>query len=260
VAGLWHMFDRLPCGIQRRTKMVLASIGTSLHLSPSGALLSNDIRRRLPRQQMKVIFDVGANVGQSAMTFLVNYPRAQVFSFEPAPKTFAVLQESVKRFSNVKAYGVGMGHKREMVRFNCTKAASESYGIAVDQSDEDQPLVPITTLDEFCAEHCVPRIDYLKVDTEGNDLNVLIGAQKMLMDAEIGIVIVECSMNPDNKLHVPFSDFYHFMSPLGYRVFGVYEQVEEFIERKPNLRRANVAFISPSVISRNSGNPGQMIV
>lgn len=112
-------------------------------------------------------------------------------------------------------------------------------------------MVSLTTIDEFCAARGVVSIDYLKIDTEGNDLNVLIGAAAMLDRNAIKIIAAEVSTNHDNMRHVPFDDIYRFMCPKGYRVFGLYEQTPEFFEGRPNLRRANVVYISREVIARN---------
>jgi hypothetical protein len=64
--------------LARSFEKLLGELQNSLRLSPPDALLSEDIRRRLPKQAMKiifdqapmVIFDIGANVGQSTLAFL----------------------------------------------------------------------------------------------------------------------------------------------------------------------------------------------
>lgn len=248
---LIRKFDLLPGAVQRPIKRTLARIGTALQLSPTGALLTEDIRRRLPRERMRVIFDVGANVGDVTMTFTINYPEARIFAFEPVEQNYRRLERAAARLEQVTAFNIGLGERCETVRFDCSGDASTAFRVAADQSNEANPPVTMTTLDAFCEQNGIETIDYLKIDTEGHDLKVLAGARKMLSEQRIGFAIAECSLNPDNSLHVPFCDVLAFMSPLGYRVFGFYEQTEEFMTGKPNLRRANVAFISAQVIARN---------
>lgn len=246
---LSQLFESLPAPAQRKSKIALASIGRRIHITANGALLFDDIRRRLKNERFEVIFDVGANVGQSAKNLTLHYSGSRIYSFEPAPNTFKTLQRAVKSFGNTVAVNLGMGDKPQTVRFD-DRGPSDMARIG-DQSDETLPRVEITTVDDYCSQNGIHRIDYLKIDTEGNDLNVLKGAIRMLSDSRISVIVVECSMNPDNKRHVPFNDFYQYLCPMGYRVFGLYEQVSEFIENKPHLRRSNVVYISREVIRRN---------
>jgi hypothetical protein len=67
-------------------------------------------------------------------------------------------------------------------------------------------------------------------------------------------VLAECSMNPANDSHVPFSEIYEHLTKFGFALFGFYEQVREWPTREPHLRRCNVCFISQKVIMRNRYN------
>ena len=109
----------------------------------------------------------------------------------------------------------------------------------------------IETFDEWADEARLDAVDYLKVDTEGRDLEVLRGAERRLGAGSIGLVEVESGLNPDNELHVPDRSFREFLEPKGYRLFGVYEQTLEWPSRRPFLRRANLVFIAPRLIEEN---------
>ena len=106
------------------------------------------------------------------------------------------------------------------------------------------------TLDDFCQDQKINHISYLKVDTEGADLDVLQGARGALERNEIDFVEVEAGMNPHNKYHVPLEKLKSFLEGHDYYIFGIYEQVREWIEKKPNLRRTNAVFISNKMISQ----------
>ena len=49
-------------------------------------------RFRKDSKQVRIIFDVGANIGQTALSYLKNFPDAEIFSFEPISETFQQLQ------------------------------------------------------------------------------------------------------------------------------------------------------------------------
>jgi hypothetical protein len=69
----------------------------------------------------------------------------------------------------------------------------------------------------------------------------------MLEQKKIGFIEVEAGMNPDNKYHVSFDDLKNYLESFDYYLFGVYEQFQEWIIKKPILRRCNPVFISKSV-------------
>jgi hypothetical protein len=84
--------------------------------------------------------------------------------------------------------------------------------------------VDIVTLDEFCQDKGIDHINYLKIDTEGGDLDVLKGAVKMLTEQRIDLVEVEAGMNPSNTWHVPFEALKEFLESHRYFLWN-YEQV-----------------------------------
>lgn len=249
--NIFIVLGNLPSPMQRAIKHSLSWIGRTLQVVPIGSLLSDDVRRRLRHEDIRIIFDVGANVGQSAKGFQVNYPNATIYSFEPSPTTFSKLKSATQHARRVRAYNLAFGDRAAVLRFDCNDSASERHHIAQNQLDNTLPSVHVATIDSFCVENDIRYIDYLKIDTEGHDLSVLVGAESMLRTSAIGLVVVECSMNPDNDFHVAFPRIYDLMSLNGYRIFGVYEQVEEIVAMMPNIRRANVAFLSPRIIQRN---------
>jgi FkbM family methyltransferase len=234
-----------------QAKRLVANVGARLHLAPHGAILFFDIERSLPHETIATVFDVGANTGQSAHKFATNFPKARIWSFEPSPDTFKVLKASTAGLKNVTPVNVGFSSASGTMRFDTRNSASDMHQIAADQSDNALPSARFTKLDDFCAEQRIKDVSFLKIDTEGHDLEVLAGAELMLRASAIGIIIVECSMSRDNRRHVALCDMQGFLEDRGYRLFGFYEQTNELFTGKPNLRRANVAFVSPSVIARN---------
>ena len=102
----------------------------------------------------------------------------------------------------------------------------------------------VITLDEFCRDNAVHHVNYLMIDTEGGDLEVLKGAEQMLTDQRIDFVEVEASMHAGNQAHVPFELLKHYLESKGYVLFGIYRQMSEVPRDGPHLRRTNSTFIS----------------
>jgi FkbM family methyltransferase len=244
--ALVRSFDHLCGGFAKRAyrRLVRAS-----NADPGPDPLG-DIARRLPAERVDTIFDVGANVGQSSREFISAFPNATIYSFEPSPETFAKLLEGIPTCERFLPHNMGLSSRQAMLRFD-TRRQNDMHRIGPNQEDETLPLVEVTTLSAFCKSSNVGKIDYLKIDTEGHDLEVLRGAQDMLAAGAIALAQAECSVNRDNKYHVPFSELHSYMENLNYRLFGIYEQTHEWTKGKPILRRVNVVYASQQVVERN---------
>jgi len=199
---------------------------------------------------VEIIFDVGANHGQSAAIFRQWYRHATIHCFEPVSATFRILNAAVGRWPTVQTHNIGFG----------AIAGPQSVVLQSDDrrthlgtvpSDAPTELIELDTLDAFCASHQFSRIDYLKVDTEGHDLAVLHGAASLLRNGSVAIVEVEAGMNVDNRFHASAESLATYLASSGYRLFAVYEQVLEWPTADAYLRRANLVFVSPETVRRN---------
>ncbi len=111
--------------------------------------------------------------------------------------------------------------------------------------------VNVLTLDSFWQDRNINHISYLKIDTEGGDLNVLKGGEKLLAEQRIDFVEVEAGMNAYNKRHVPFETLKSYLEAKNYFLFGIYEQVQEWPTQHTHLRRVNSVFMSRTMIDRS---------
>ena len=66
----------------------------------------------------------------------------------------------------------------------------------------------------------------------------------MLFKQSIDFIELEAGIDPNDHLHVRFEDIKAYLEEKNYFVFGIYEQVQDWVNRKPILRRVNVLFIS----------------
>jgi len=219
---------------------------------PRGVDVISDMARWLPNHAVTVAFDVGANKGQSATEYLEAFPSAHVYSFEPVPSTFELLTACTKGHARAHcfrlAFAATEGTATMLLDSRSTMATLET---APGDAGANTVSTPMTTIDAFCSANAIERIDFLKIDTEGYDLEVLKGGARMLREQRIGLVSVEAGMNPGNTRHVPLETLKNHLEGCGYFMFGVYEQVGEWPTQEPHLRRVNPAFVSKKVIEAN---------
>jgi FkbM family methyltransferase len=146
----------------------------------------------LAKQNPQFCVDIGANEGLYAAE-LLRRTRATVVAFEPLPKAFRVLEGLRSEHpGRLFAYNCGIGDRQGDLELfygdECTSLASFSKSAAnidyVGKSNVKAVRVPVVTLDGFFAEEGrrfpFSEIDFLKIDTEGYEYNVLVGARETI--------------------------------------------------------------------------------
>lgn len=206
---------------------------------PRGADLFADLRNDLPHVQMRTVFDVGANVGQSVETYLAEFPDATIHSFEPVPNTYAQLSNRFGGNPRVKLHQLAFGAEAGELRMTVPEGYSDTAFI----SDDGDIAVPVRTLDSFWTD----RINMLKIDTEGHDLKVLEGGKGLLAQQLIDVIQVEVGMSPRHHLHVRFEDMKAFMEANGMELFSIIDQAPNFVPGAPYMQRADAVFISEAL-------------
>jgi FkbM family methyltransferase len=204
-----------------------------------------------------VIFDVGAHRGESLYIFNHWFPRSHVHCFEPGGEAFAALCKHARNNPRATCVNAALsdnvGEGTLYVRRGTANSSLLNY--TTEHRAEDlrhEEAVRIDTIDNYCAANGIERIDMLKVDTEGLDLSVLTGGRAMFERVAIGIVQVEAGMEQKNTKHVPFQAFLDFFEKYEYSLFGVYDQALDWTTGRLALRRCNLVFMSPDIVSSPS--------
>ncbi len=196
---------------------------------------------------ISLVFDIGANLGESALKFDVAFAGARIHCFEPVRETFEKLRSNVGGYRNINCHHFAFGSSDGEGIVYLTEQSNTSSLIKPKNPLESE-AVKIRTVDEFARDRQITRIDLLKIDTEGFDLEVLKGAQAILSAGQVPFVLVEVGFHPGDSRHVLFDDVRSFLHPMGYAVFGIYDQQLEWSGEK-RLRFANVCFSNESAFT-----------
>ena len=213
-----------------------------------------DISELLSFDSEVLIFDVGANEGQTVKGLRKWFPESRIFSFEPQQGPFEALSSSVADDPGVRVVQLGLSDSSGELEFAVGRNSVTGrvlVGNATSRKGESSFRIPVMRGDDFCRREGVERINVLKIDAEGHDLKVLVGFVEMLRDQRIDMVQVEAGVYKGNGTHAPFLDIWKFLDGVGYHVFGVYDQVLEFKENVSVLRRVNPVFISDHFARKN---------
>lgn len=174
-----------------------------------------------------ILFDVGANVGNYSLELAALYPDARIFAFEPNKSTFEKLTSRAGSFDNIECLNYGLGSKKgylDMYTYEndlISEHASVYEKVLTDLHQSASLVkrqVPITTLQDFCEERSIDRIDFLKVDTEGFEYEVLSGAIEMIKQKRISAIQFEFNeMNVVSRVFL--KDFYELLT--GYDLYRI---------------------------------------
>jgi len=153
-----------------------------------------------------VVFDVGAHDGAyvEAARRVVD-SRLRAFSFEPQDVCFEILRTRYERDPKVSLHKTAISNHVGAGELFYSEQG-ESFASLCRQSDAQTKVqkVRVTTVDQFCDENGVGRIQFLKIDTEGQEMEVLQGASRMIQEGRIDFIQFEFG---DTFLHTP----YHFV-------------------------------------------------
>jgi FkbM family methyltransferase len=181
-------------------------------------LVTRVLKTNLGNVARPVIFDVGANIGNYSMMLAREFPTAQIYAFEPNNNSLNQLVTNVG--SSVTCINAGMGaeEKAEKIFTYSNNLASSHASIYADvfrtfhRTDDVVELdFQMTTIDIFCEREMITAIDFLKIDTEGNEFNVLKGGTKMLSEGKIKMMQFEFG-ECDVFSRVFLQDFYNILS------------------------------------------------
>jgi|ERR1035437_438374 FkbM family methyltransferase len=215
---------------------------------PHGVNVYIDLKRLRRGFPIKTIFDIGANIGQTSLNLAEKFPSAMIYAFEPFEKTFSQLVANTQHLSGVNRLKTALGERSEMRRVNI-EASSVFNSLKTSRetkiSYEEEILVE--RLDSFCTKNHIERIDFLKTDTEGFDLEVLKGAGDMLGIGSVGAILCEVAFNPTNQQNTQFLPVYNYLTERGFRFYGLYDTF--FLHRNSsNLAFCDALFCHPSFL------------
>jgi FkbM family methyltransferase len=205
-----------------------------LHV-PAGALTGVDMAedlRLVVGRDAPLCLDVGANRGQTIDAFRRIFTAPVIHAFEPASEMFRMLED--RAFGpGVFLHHMALGREpgeREFTNYQSKYLSSflplerhpQNRFRAVEV--ESKEIVRIGTVDAFLKEHGLTRVDLLKIDVQGFDLEVLLGASDALSTGVVQNVLVELNFVPMYEGQAQAPDIIEFLRSHGLFLTDHYEK------------------------------------
>jgi FkbM family methyltransferase len=214
---------------------------------PFGIDHCNDIARFLGHSDLKTIIDVGANIGKTALEYSEKFPAATIYAMEPIKSTYDILCANTSIKQNIRTFHFAAGSNEGTMRVQLTSQSERNSLLGnsenLSSGKYNEEVVQIKRLDDLAAGEGFSRFDLLKTDTEGFDLEVIKGAEKLLRSSSNAFILSEVTFHRKDPCHTQFTEMHQHLAEYGFDFCGIYDQdYNSFSPAKPPLLYCNVLF------------------
>ena len=171
------------------------AMGASLYWTGFHELREFIFLHQFLKEEM-VALDVGANLGEYTLFMAKRLTRGRVLSFEPMEFVRSQLQENVKlnNFNRVDIFDFGLSDKKQKLNLHEVDDGNEGLGTLFlgNKKSKGSLEIELETLDEKWDSFQLQRLEFVKIDVEGSELHVLLGAIKTITKFR-PLILVEVS-------------------------------------------------------------------
>jgi FkbM family methyltransferase len=212
---------------------------------------------------VKTVFDVGAHRGEWATHALRINPNIHLHCFEPSRKPFLKLQG--KNFGeNVSCSCIGLGSENRQMTLFVLKDGDEGNSLYFRKdlreaeggnTQYDTESVQIRTLDSYCQEKHIDRIDFMKLDVEGAEFAVIEGGKECIQREIIQVIQFEYGGTFIDSRTL-LKDFFDFFNPMNYCFFLLYPNrlryLPHYDRRLENFQYKNFLIVNNNLLRLNN--------
>ena len=124
-----------------------------------------------------IVFDVGANIGEFSVALAAS--ASKVYSFDPDPNCWPALNANAGLYDNIFPFCEGLGKEAKDADFYIASRTADSSFIQP-QYYIEKISIPITSLKMKLRELSLSKVDFLKLEAEGFEPEILEGAEDVL--------------------------------------------------------------------------------
>ena len=248
------------------TRNLLMSLGYELKRIPNEHYYHVNVwldqKELLVDTECPVIFDVGANVGQTASQYREIFNKAKIYCFEPFEDAYSELCQTIENHENIQAYKLAVSDFSGAKKFffnsfnptnsllpianECKNYVKSEWATSLGFTD-----VRSVTLDEFCTKENIQKINLLKMDIQGGELMALKGSKNLLENRQIDLIYTEV-LAVDLYENQPFLwDLREFLLEYDYILYGLYNIGYATAPKNSGVWTwADAIFLSPELVKK----------
>jgi len=173
------------------------------------------------------VIDVGANIGLYSILAAKRVgPSGSVWAFEPSAESLARLERNLtlNSCSRVRVFRMALA---DTPNTSMSLASDPGFGDAYrylrlqthSSGGNSGEVVPVTTLDAWAAANGVSRLDFLKVDIEGGEYRMFLGAREFLASNPKAVIMFECEADWCARAGCHPRDVFDLLGSLGFKLY-----------------------------------------
>ena len=150
-------------------------------------------------REVRIIVDVGANIGASTLYFAGIYQQARILAFEPFLESYELLVRNVEGIPRINTFNFGLfdQDKQTPLHLGVQDSVTNSIAVGHETSEDRHVLVNLREAGGVLAEQNVSEVDILKLDTEGCELPILRSMSAVV--ARAGVIYIEFHHEADRR-------------------------------------------------------------
>ncbi len=164
-----------------------------------------------------IVLDIGAGLGDFTIYAAKSRPHCEIYAYEPFPESYELLQENLKlnAVDNVRAfpYAISDGQSAQLT-LALTGEAVQHRTTPAGAPVAATVAVPCLSLEQALAATSLSRVDFLKIDVEGAEFEILFGAS----DAALSVIRRVCLEYHDGVTPHAHAELVRFLQDKGYQV------------------------------------------
>lgn len=215
-SALLHLADTSP---GRRTARHVEALNRLLHNDSANIELNGEAWLLSQLSDVATtVFDVGAHKGDWTRQALERLPKGKVHAFEPIPDTYVDLERRFGSNARVHLNHLALSNQpTELRMWTDERDGTMSSATPTPSGAGRELLVPCTIGDDYVKAHAIDHIDFLKIDVEGHEMEVLQGFQQSLADGAVDLVQFEFTLWAAMARRW-LADYYDFFSQWDFRI------------------------------------------
>jgi len=208
------------------------------------------IKKIFNKKKIKII-DIGANTGQTIDRFQRIFSNCEIYSVEPSFNAFSKLNRDYKEKKNISLFNFAIGDKKKnKIFYDYNDNVLSSFNKLNKKNSLNKIYkknkVKVLSLDEFCKQYKISNINILKIDTQGNEINVLRSGAKSLRSQIFDLIELEIILGDY------YNNFSNFFSLEGYLIKNNYRLLA--LDRRLNFFNDERMYCNAIYIKKNLYN------
>ena len=186
------------------------------------------------RRPIRTILDIGANIGLLSILFAAAFPNAEIYAMEPSPTNCEYIKHNCKEFPSITLIEKGAYSKAGYAQLACPdqeQRAIPEWNMNTGQLSlygrgENKEIVELARIDDLFED-----VDFIKLDVEGAELDVLVGAERLMAESK-PILLIEIRDDILSMAGRSSPDVTRHLDKIGYVPIGVFESDLIFMHRE----------------------------